>query len=62
MNGYYQQVIEALRKQGFSLVRKGKGSHEVWGCGNVRTTVPYNCPSRHTANEIMKQAGIKHRF
>ena len=62
MNGYYQQVIEALRKQGFSLVRKGKGSHEVWGNGRVKTIVPFNCPSRHTANEIMKQAGIDYRF
>lgn len=62
MNGYYQQIIEALRKQGFLLVRKGKGSHEVWGKNGKNTTVPFNCPSRHTANEIMKQAGIAHRF
>lgn len=62
MNGYYKQITEALRKQGFSFMRKGKGSHEIWGRGNVQTTVPFNCPSRHTANEIMKQAGIDHRF
>lgn len=62
MKGYYQQIVEALRKQGFSLVRKGKGSHEVWGRGSTRTIVPFNCPSRHTANEIMKQAGLEHRF
>ena len=62
MKGYYALIIEALRKQGFSLVRSGKGSHEIWGKGSINTTVPFNCPSRHTANEIMKQAGISHRF
>ncbi len=62
MNGYYKQVTEALRKQGFSLLRSGKGSHEVWGRGSTKTIVPFNCPSRHTANEIMKQAKIDHRF
>lgn len=62
MNGYYKQIIEALRKQGFSFVRSGKGSHEIWGLGSVKTIVPFNCPSRHTANAIMKQVGIDHRF
>lgn len=62
MNGYYQLIVEALRKQGFLLVRKGKGSHEIWGHGAVRTVVPFNCPSRHTANEIMKQCGLAQRF
>jgi predicted RNA binding protein YcfA (HicA-like mRNA interferase family) len=62
MNGYYALIIEALRKQGFSLVRPGKGSHEIWGKGSTTTTVPFNCPSRHTANAIMRQAGIDHKF
>ena len=42
MNGYCKQITEALRKQGFSFMRKGKGSHEIWGRGNVQTTVPFN--------------------
>lgn len=54
MNGYYQQVIEVLTRHGFSLVRHGKGSRTV--------TVSRNCESRHTANSIMKQAGIAHKF
>ena len=62
MNGYYRLIVEALRKQGFSLVRKGKGSHEIWGKNGKQTIVPFNCPSRHTANEIMKQLGVDHRF
>lgn len=62
MNGYYQQVIEVLTRYGFSLVRHGKGSHELWGKGSRTVTVSRNCESRHTANSIMKQAGISHKF
>lgn len=62
MNGYYKLIVEALRKQGFCLVRSAKGSHEIWGNGKHKTTVPFNCPSRHTANDIMKQLGLKQRF
>ena len=62
MNGYYSLLIEALQKQGFSLVRSGKGSHQVWCKGVVKTIVPFNCPSRHLANAILKQAGINHKF
>lgn len=62
MNGYYRQVIEQLKAHGYRLLRSGKGSHEIWSDGKRSTTVSANCQSRHTANEIMKQAGIKHRF
>lgn len=62
MNGYYSQLIEVLKKQGFSLARSAKGSHEIWSKGSIKTTVPFNCPSRHTANAILKQAGIDHKF
>jgi predicted RNA binding protein YcfA (HicA-like mRNA interferase family) len=59
MNGYYAQIVKALRDRGFSLLRAGKGSHEIWGKpGGKKTIVPFNCPSRHTANEIMKQLGV----
>jgi predicted RNA binding protein YcfA (HicA-like mRNA interferase family) len=61
MNGYYAQVIAVLKQHGFSLRRK-KGSHQSWCHGRLCVTVSTNCASRHTANEIMKQAGIAHRF
>ena len=61
MNGYYQQLVKALSSQGFSLLRSAKGSHEVWGKpGGPKTIVPFNCPSRHTANHILKTLGITH--
>lgn len=62
MNGYYQQIIQLLKLARFSHIRSGKGSHEMWGDGKRLVTVPRNCDSRHTANGIMKQAGIDHRF
>lgn len=62
MNGFYQQVIRALKGAGYTLLRSGKGSHEIWSNGNRSQTVPSNCKSRHTANEIMKQAGLTDRF
>jgi predicted RNA binding protein YcfA (HicA-like mRNA interferase family) len=62
MNGYYPLVIEQLRLHGFAYRRQGKGSHEIWGSGGVNVAVPRNLPSRHTANAIMRQAGINHHF
>jgi predicted RNA binding protein YcfA (HicA-like mRNA interferase family) len=63
MNGYYQLVIAVLQTHGFSLLRNGKGSHEIWGkAGCSAFPVSKNCASRHTANAIMKQAQIQHKF
>ena len=62
MNGYYKLLVAVLAQHGFQKVMNAKGSHEKWGNGKLVTTVPFNCPSRHTANAIMKQAGINHRF
>lgn len=64
MNGYEKLVKELLLKQGYQLVCTGKGSHEIWASEKegVSVTVNHVCKSRHTANSIMKAAGIAHRF
>lgn len=62
MNGYYEAVIAVLQQHGFSFLKAGKGSHQWWGNGRIKVQVPVHCQSRFTANAIMKQAGIKHRF
>jgi predicted RNA binding protein YcfA (HicA-like mRNA interferase family) len=62
MNGYFNQVVVKLLEHGFSKVVGGKGSHEKWRKGSTTTLVPFNCYSRHTANCVMKQAGIDHKF
>lgn len=61
MNGYYNQVKAVLEQHGFCFLRQ-KGSHQTWNNGHVSVTVSTTCASRHTANAIMKQAGISHRF
>ncbi|MEI2676486.1 MAG: type II toxin-antitoxin system HicA family toxin [Burkholderiaceae bacterium] len=62
MNGYYRLVIEQLKAKGYWYLRQGKGSHEVWTNGKRNQIVPRNCDVKFTANGIMKQAGINHKF
>lgn len=62
MNGFYVDIVAVLKSHGFSLIRTGKGSHEIWGKGSIRVSVPRNCKAKPTANNIMKSAGINHRF
>jgi predicted RNA binding protein YcfA (HicA-like mRNA interferase family) len=62
MNGYYKLVADILYKNGFTLLRQGSTAHQIWSNGMKSVTVSTNCYSRHTANAIMRQAGIVHRF
>lgn len=62
MKGYYAQLIQILKQNGFTFLRQGKGSHELWGNGSHVAIVPFNCYSRYTANQVLKDAGIAHRF
>jgi hypothetical protein len=52
---------ELPRAAGCILVRQGKGSHEVWHSpiAGRNFAVPVGIPSRHTANAILRQAGLK---
>lgn len=61
MRGYYKQVVDILQRHHFECIRQ-KGSHQTWSNGRVSVTVSTNCYSRFTANEIMKEAGVDHRF
>lgn len=62
MNGYYELVVKQLRANGYTLLRQSATSHQIWTNGLRNQTVSTNCHSRHTANGIMRQAGINHRF
>jgi predicted RNA binding protein YcfA (HicA-like mRNA interferase family) len=62
MNGYEKQVKDILKQNGWQLLRHGKGSHDIWTDGKRCVSVNHECRSRHTANAIMKDAGIKHKF
>jgi predicted RNA binding protein YcfA (HicA-like mRNA interferase family) len=56
--------VEILRRNGCTLVRKGKGSHEIWfnPINGKNFTVPRTTKARHTANEVLKQAGLPKAF
>jgi predicted RNA binding protein YcfA (HicA-like mRNA interferase family) len=53
-----------LRAAGCTLVRQGRGSHEIWHSPIKRRNfaVPVGIPSRHTANAILRQAGLPKAF
>jgi hypothetical protein len=64
MAGYERQVREYLREQNRHFVRAGKGDHEIWYSPITKrhVTVDGEIKSRHTANEVLRQAGIGKRF
>jgi len=55
---------ELLRDAGCSLIRQGKGSHEIWHSPITRRSfaVPVGITSRHTANAILRQVGLPKAF
>jgi len=55
---------DLLRAAGCTMVRQGKGSHEIWKSPHTAThfAVPIGIPSRHTANAILRQAGLPKSF
>jgi hypothetical protein len=64
VRGFYAAIVEALRAAGCSFRRNGKGDHEIWysPLTNRTFTVDKGVLSRHTANAVMKQAGLDRRF
>ena len=64
MAEYEKKVREVLSKHGCYFLRRGKGDHDVWYSPEMVHSFPVaaRIKSRHTANEIMKQAGIDHHF
>ncbi|MGI8526560.1 MAG: type II toxin-antitoxin system HicA family toxin [Pseudolabrys sp.] len=55
---------ELLHAASCTLVRQGKGSHEIWHSPVTKRNfpVPIGIPSRHTANAILRQAGLPKAF
>jgi predicted RNA binding protein YcfA (HicA-like mRNA interferase family) len=55
---------DLLRAAGCVLVRQGKGSHEIWQSQITKRNfaVSVGIPSRHTANAILRQAGLPKAF
>lgn len=53
-----------LRRHGCRFERQGKGDHEIWYSPIVDRffVVDGSILSRHTANGVLKQAGIEERL
>lgn len=64
MADYAPELKRYLKQSGCKLVRQGKGDHEIWESPNSRTrfVVDGKIKSRHTANEVCKQAGLPKQF
>jgi predicted RNA binding protein YcfA (HicA-like mRNA interferase family) len=64
VEGYAQAITRMLLEAGCSKMRQGRGAHEVWSSPiNGRVfVVDSKILSRHTANAVLKQAGLSKRF
>ncbi|MGA2547970.1 MAG: type II toxin-antitoxin system HicA family toxin [Rectinemataceae bacterium] len=64
MAEYEKKVRAILSENGCSFHRQGKGDHDIWysPISAAYVTVDGKIKSRHTANAILKQAGIDFRF
>ncbi len=64
VEGYGKLVKRILREHGFEKLRSGKGDHEIWWDPKTKrqVTVDAGTRSRYTAQETLKQAGIKVRI
>jgi predicted RNA binding protein YcfA (HicA-like mRNA interferase family) len=53
-----------LRHAGFEYLRSGKGDHQIWRHkeSGKRVTVDAKVLSRHTANKILRDAGLPKNF
>ena len=64
MAEYEKKVRKLLSNSGCSFVRHGKGDHDIWysPISKCNVTVDTKIKSRYTANAILKQSGLKHKF
>ncbi len=64
MLSYTPKLKEVLRAHGCYYERPGRGDHEIWYSPITQRYFPvdYKILSRHTANGVLKQAGIPKQF
>jgi predicted RNA binding protein YcfA (HicA-like mRNA interferase family) len=64
VKGYGSAVRKKLREAGWLLHHRGKGDHDVWYDPRTgqKVTVPVKLMSRHTANGILRDAGLAKEF
>jgi len=64
MADYARAVMKALRAAKCYPLRPGNGDHYIWHSPRTGINFPVDSciKSRHTANGIMKQAGLPKQF
>ena len=65
MSDYGNDVRRLLSDDGYKkLPKRGKGSHSMWYNDDKGITVTVNekIKSRHSANEILKDAKVNYKF
>jgi hypothetical protein len=64
MSDFAPELKRILLASGCYKVRAGKGDHEIWYCppSDRNVTVDHKIKSRHTANAVLKQAGLGKNF
>ena len=64
MSDYTRELKQYLQRKGCSFERQGKGDHEIWfsPITAIRFVVDNRIKSRHTANAVLKQAGLPKKF
>ena len=64
MSDYTQDLKKHLRDAGCRFERQGRGDHEFWysPITKIRFVVDQRIKSRHTANAVLKQAGLRKEF
>jgi hypothetical protein len=64
LKGYGRAVRKILIEAGCRILRQGRGDHEIWISPHANN--PFNMPvsiaSRHTANKVLKDAGLQKAF
>jgi hypothetical protein len=62
--GYTPELKQLLRNAGCRFERHGKGDHDIWysPITERRFVLDAKIQSRHTANAVLKQAGLPKKF
>lgn len=64
MDKFSRSVRKLLVQAGWQFLRQGRGDHEIWHDPETgrKVTVDNSMKSRHTANAVLKQAGLPKAF
>ena len=64
MTDYTRELKKRLSEAGCYFDRQGRGDHEIWysPITDHRFVVDQKIQSRHTANAVLKQAGLPKAF